>query len=316
MPEFHKPRSGSLEVWPRKRVSRIYPSVTSYPDVQECKPLVFAGYKAGMTQIIMKDTRQNSPTKNQFISVPVTILDTPPLFIIGARSYTKDRGKMEVIEEIGAAEEKIPKNIRQRVSFAEKSNLEEEGDEIRLIVSTQPQRSGLGKKEPEVFEMPLGGNFEEQREYIQENLGGEIKASDVFEKGELSDAIGVTKGKGYEGTTKRYGTKIKTRKDKERRHVGSLGTRGDGRVLFSVPQPGQDGFHQRTDEKKRILKFGEGDEVNPSGGFTNYGLVDEDYLMVKGSTPGPKKRLTMIRKSVKNGKKIPIEIKEIKTREE
>lgn len=261
----------------------------------------------------MKDTRQNSPTKNQFISVPVTIIDTPPLFIIGARSYRKTEDGLELVEEVGAPEEKIPKDIREKVSFAGKDNLEEEADLVRLIVSTQPKRSGVGKKEPEVFELPLGGSFEEQKDYIEEKLGEDITVEDVFEEGEFSDAVAITKGKGYQGTTKRYGTKIKTRKDEERRHVGSLGARGDGRVRFSVPQPGQDGFHRRTDEKKRVLKFGEGEEVNPSGGFSNYGLVKENYLMVKGSVPGPKKRLVMVRKSVKDGKKIPIEIKEIKT---
>lgn len=313
MPEVRKPRHGSAGVWPRKRVSRPYPSLDSWLDTEKCKPLAFAGWKAGMTQVVLKDLRSTSPTKNQLLSVPVTVLDVPPLFVLGARSYKTTQEGLKSLEEIGAVEEKIPKNLRERVHFPGKDGFEKEGDEIRLIVFTQPERSGLGKSTPEVFEVPLGGEPEEKEEHVKENLGEEIRAEDVFEEGEFLDAIAITKGKGYEGPVKRYGVKIDKRKDKAPRRIGSMGARGQGRVLYTTPQPGQRGYHRRTDECKHLLGFGDAEEVNPEDGFKNYGLVKENYMLLKGSVPGPKKRLVMLRKSLKKPEQMPVEIKEIKT---
>ena len=56
------------------------------------------------------------------------------------------------------------------------------------------------------------------------------------------------------------------------------------------------GYHQRTEFNKRILKIGEnGEEVTPKGGFLRYGPVKGMYLMLKGSVPGPAKRLIRLR---------------------
>jgi hypothetical protein len=38
--------------------------------------------------------------------------------------------------------------------------------------------------------------------------------------------------------------------------------------------------------------------INPLGGFPHYGEVDEDFVMLKGSVAGPKKRILVLRKSV------------------
>lgn len=315
MPEVNKPRAGSRGVWPRKRASRWYPSLRSWVDSEECKPLAFGGWKAGMTQITQKDLRKNSPTKNQLITTPVTVLDVLPLYIFGARSYRKTREDLKSLEEIGVRAEKIPTDLRDRISFSKKEEFEEEEeiDEVRLLVSSQPRRSGLGKKMPEIFEVPLGGTVEEKVEFVDENLGEEIGVDDVFEEGEFLDTVAVTKGKGYQGPVKRYGVKIDRSKDQTPRHIGSMGSRGQGRVMYSAPQPGQDGFHQRTDECKHLLKMGEVEDINPEDGFKNYGTIDGECIILRGSVPGPKKRFVMLRKSIKKREKLPVEIKEIKT---
>ncbi len=65
---------------------------------------------------------------------------------------------------------------------------------------------------------------------------------------------------------------------------------------------GQTGYHQRTEYNKKILKIGEADqvdEINPKGGFIKYGLVKNNYLLLKGSLPGPSKRLVMLRKAIR-----------------
>ncbi len=313
MPEPNSPKKGSRGTWPRKRARRIYPSIKSWKDSDECMPLAFAGYKAGMTQVTMKDLRKTSPTKNQIISVPVTVLDIPPLLVIGARSYRKTPDGKEVCEDIGVDSEKVPKKLRKNIHIPSKDSFEKDAETIKLLVCTQPQRSGLGKKKPETFEVPLGGDFEEQKEYVQENMGKEIKAEDVFEEGDFIDTLAVTKGKGFQGPVKRYGVKVDRRKDENPRHIGSMGSRGQGRVLHTTPQPGQHGYHRRTDECKHLLKIGNGEEVNPEDGFNGYGLIKESSVLIKGSVPGPRNRLVMFRKSIKKDGNLPVEIKNINT---
>jgi large subunit ribosomal protein L3e len=73
-----------------------------------------------------------------------------------------------------------------------------------------------------------------------------------------------------------------------------------------------DGYHHRTELNKKIYRIGAaGDEKNgateadatdkaitPLGGFPHYGIVKNDFLMLKGSVPGTKKRVLTIRKSL------------------
>merc|ERR550514_2100340 len=38
--------------------------------------------------------------------------------------------------------------------------------------------------------------------------------------------------------------------------------------------------------------------ITPMGGFPHYGVVNEDWLMIKGTVMGPKKRIITMRKSL------------------
>jgi large subunit ribosomal protein L3 len=66
--------------------------------------------------------------------------------------------------------------------------------------------------------------------------------------------------------------------------------------MYTVPRAGQMGFHQRTERNKRIMKISEeAEDINPAGGFPHYGLVRGPYILVKGSVPGPAKRILKMR---------------------
>ena len=70
---------------------------------------------------------------------------------------------------------------------------------------------------------------------------------------------------------------------------------------------GQMGYQRRTDLNKQLIKIGEdGKEVTPKGGFVHYGIINSNYLMIKGSVPGPKKRLIMTREAIRGQKQIPL----------
>ena len=73
MPNVRKPRAGSMQYWPRKRAKKETARVRSYAKIKEAKPLGFAGYKAGMTHVLVTDNRAKSQTKGEKISMPVTV---------------------------------------------------------------------------------------------------------------------------------------------------------------------------------------------------------------------------------------------------
>ena len=65
------------------------------------------------------------------------------------------------------------------------------------------------------------------------------------------------------------------------------------------------GYQQRTEFNKRILKIGEsGAEITPKGGFLHYGVLKSPYVLVKGSIPGPIKRLIRIRPAIRQGEHV------------
>src|SRR5208282_1229599 len=100
------------------------------------------------------------------------------------------------------------------------------GDEVRLIVHTQPQLiTGTGSKNPNLFEVRVSGEkFEERRAFALQQLGQEVPADRLTKEGEFLDVIGVTKGFGFQGHIQRWGVKLQPRKNsKHRRMIGTLG---------------------------------------------------------------------------------------------
>lgn len=321
MPKHSKPRAGSKQFWPRKRAKRIYPDVAfnnEFINKQDVKPLLFAGYKVGMTHVQYIDTNSKSPTYNQTVTKPVTILETPPVFVCGIRFYKKGQRGLNSIGEKWAT--KLPKNLSKKIGKHNPKNKEvkkEDVYDLRLVVTTSPEKSNMEKKKPEMFEVNVGGSdVDKKMEYAESVLGKEVNINDIFEEGELIDVTAVTRGYGFTGPVKRFGISIQTRKDEQHhRHAGSKGQERPGKMRWQVPMPGQYGFFKRTESCKRILKINEDPKkLIPKGGFVKYGLVNENTVMLEGSIPGPRKRLIMLRKSLRaKNKPKPVELKYIST---
>lgn len=313
----HRPRRGSMAFWPRVRAKRIYPRIKTWPKIDQIIPVAFAGYKVGMTHAIIIDNRKNSHLYGKEVQIPLTIIETPPLRVLGLRVYKKTTEGLKTLTEIISQEfdGRVLRKIKT-LKPSEKTEIEEEllkkSHLVKLIVHTQPWLAGIGKKKPEVFEVPLGGSDPlKQYEYAKSLLGKEIKITDVFKEGELVDVIAITKGKGFQGVVKRFGVKIypKPHKtDKKARAVQSKGAWGMRRIFPTTPFPGQMGFHRRTEYNKWIIKISENpNEINPKSGWVRYGLVKSTWIALKGSVPGPKKRLIILRKAIRPDPKIPNE---------
>lgn len=312
MPKKNRPRSGSLQFKPKVRADRIYPSVSTWEKTEEQKPLGFAGYKVGMTRVLMVDDTEGA-TRGQEVAEAVTVLEAPPLRVYGARFYTEDpnSGKQVYTE---AWTESPSKELQNAVDIPKDGNLEnlekakeniESLSDITLLVHTQPQKTGLSTNKPANFELGIGGSVEDKVEYAEEMIGKEIEFSDVFDEGDYSDVIAVTKGKGTEGPVKRYGIKTLGHKtQKKERKAGNVGPWHPDTLSWRIPLPGQQGYNNRTDENKRLLEYGEESErVQKEGGFKGYGEVNSNYILVKGSVPGPSKRMVRLRTALRNDEK-------------
>lgn len=309
------PRHGSMQYWPRKRASREHARVRTWASstVSDKSTLLgFAGYKVGMTHTMAVDNRPKHLTKGDTIAMPVTIVECPDIVILGLNAYKKENGALKIAKTIMS--DKSNKNLKRTlVENKQKHDLSSiermtKIVEIRALVHTQPYKTNLGKKKPEVFEISLGGNVNAQIEFMKNNLGKEIPVNEVLKEGQLVDIHAVTKGKGFQGPVKRFGVGLRQHKaEKVKRGPGSLGPwRGQGHVMYRVAHAGQMGYHTRTFYNSWIVKLGDKvADINTKEGFRAYGVLKNKYLLFKGSLPGPAKRLLKFTAPMRPNKKVP-----------
>lgn len=293
------------------------PRIKSWPQNDEPKLLGLAGYKVGMTHALVTDSDKNSPTNGMDVFTPVTVLEVPPVVVMGIRAYEKllvDKSDTEVLadnlDEELSRKISLPKEYNKSEAIAKIQGVLDKTEDIKVLVHTNPKVTSVPKKKPDIFECGIGGaNPEEKLNTALELLGNEVKASDILNEGQFVDAIATTKGKGFQGVVKRWGIRIqygKAVRAGKGRHVGSIGPWTPSRTMWTVAQAGQMGYHKRTEFNKKILKIASADEVdqiNPDGGFVKYGLVKNDYVLVKGSLPGPSKRLVILRQPIRPNNK-------------
>ncbi len=120
-------------------------------------------------------------------------------------------------------------------------------------------------------------------------LGQEIKA-DIFAVGEVVDVTGTTKGKGFQGSIKKYNQSRGPmgHGSKYHRGVGSLGTMLPKRVFKGRGLPSHMGVNTVTIQNLEIVAID----------------LENNAVLVKGNIPGPKKSLVIIKSAVKNANKV------------
>jgi large subunit ribosomal protein L3 len=302
MPTKKSPRKGSLQFWPRKRVSKFLPRVNWDSISEGTKIKGFIAYKAGMASAYVKDNTEHSMTKGKKIIVPVTMIECPPMKIFSTRFYKNGI----VIKEILA--ENLDKELKKKLKLpkTKKGKIEdiesESYDDIRVICYSVVKHSKI-KKKPDLTEIGLEGSVEEKLDFVKANLTKEISVLNIFEKSQLVDVRGVTKGKGLQGPVKRFGITLKSHKsEKGRRRPGSLGPWHPARVTFRVPQAGQLGMFTRIVYNSKIIDLGKSVDKSLKN-IKNYGNINTDYIIVNGSIQGPAKRQLLITSPLRRTKK-------------
>ncbi|HLC63480.1 MAG TPA: 50S ribosomal protein L3 [Candidatus Nanoarchaeia archaeon] len=310
----NRPRRGSLQVWPRKRAKSQNVRIGSWKDSGKTQLSGFAGYKIGMTQISYINKVQGARGRNKELVTPATIIECPPLKLFSIRFYKRSPYGNRIVSEHLV---KNPDKHLERRIYMPKQHQEkqiEKYDDIRILCSTQPYLTSLSKKSPELIEIAISGPLDKKLEFAKSLANKEIKASDVLQESQIIDVHAVTKGKGLQGAVKRFGVALKQKKsEKKKRSTGNLGAFTPRKVLFTVAHPGQMGYHTRTEFNKPIIKISnELEKINPKQGFTRYGFIKNEYVLIRGSTPGPSKRLIKMTNPQRNNKPLNIELRMIK----
>jgi len=257
----------------------------------------FVGYKVGMTSVWAKDDTEHSMAKNKRIVIPATIIECPAMKIYSVRFYKNGK----VMKDVVVSNDKVLKKSVKLSKKVGEIKDDIEFDDVRVILFSGVKNTCVDKNKADMAEIGLSGSVDEKLAFIKERIGKDILISEVFSDG-LVDVRGVTKGFGTNGPVKRFGIALKDHKsEKGQRRPGSLAPWHPSRVTFRAPQAGQTGYHNRISYNSLILevgKIGEKD-INPKGGFEHYGVIKNDYIIVKGSVPGPQKRGLMISQAIR-----------------
>lgn len=157
---------------------------------------------------------------------------------------------------------------------------------------------GFGEKKEDAINKPARGHFKKAnvpplrvlREFRVDSVEnfqvGERLTAQIFSVGELVDISGISKGKGFSGVMKRWGFKggKASHGAETHRAPGSIGASSDpSRVFKGLPMAGRMGGKRITVQNLEVVKVD----------------VERNLLVVKGSVPGPRNGILMIRKAVK-----------------
>lgn len=185
--------------------------------------------------------------------VPVTVIEAGPCVVLQKKDLENDG--YEAVQ-IGFADKKTSRSNKPEAGHAKKAD-------------TAPKR------------------------YIRELRGvdlanyevGQVLKADVFAEGQFVDVSGVSKGKGFAGSIKRWGQSRGPMSHGSRYHrrPGSMGSIQANRVPKGKRLPGHMGHDSITVQNLEIVRVD----------------AERNVLLVKGSIPGPKNGFVKVRESVK-----------------
>ncbi len=185
--------------------------------------------------------------------LPVTVLEVPPNYVVGIRTQERDHYTGLVL---GAYTAKEKRTTKPMFGVFNRANVKP----LRYI------------KEFRVASVEGYG------------LGQEIRVEEVFWPGELVDVVGISKGRGFAGTMKRWSFSgfPKSHGHRYHRAVGSIGNRSDpGRVWKGKKMAGHYGAEVVRVQSLLVVDV----------------LPKQNVMLVKGSVPGPNKGVVYIEKS-------------------
>ena len=157
---------------------------------------------------------------------------------------------------------------------------------------------GFGTVKPKSLTRPERGHLDKagqlvrylrefQTDNVEDHEVGQVLTVEIFQPGQVIDVTGTSKGRGFQGVVKRHnfrgGPKTHGQSDRERA-PGSIGAGTDpGRVWKGTRMAGRMGNRRVTVQNLQVVEV----------------LADKHILLVRGSVPGAKNGLLMVRRAVK-----------------
>jgi len=197
---------------------------------------------------------------------------------------------------------------------AELNRIKQYAQVVRVLAHTQIRKLKLRQKVANLLEIQVnGGDIAAKVDFARALFEKEVDVTKVFSEGEVLDICAATRGHGFAGVISRWGvTRLPRKTHRGLRKVACIGAWHPARVKTTVARAGQQGYHHRTEINKRVLRIGKkGDtksastesdltekSITPVGGFPHYGVVNEDWLLIKGCVSGSRKRPVTLRKSL------------------
>jgi len=320
-----KHHSGRIRAFPRDDAKK------------PCHLTAFMAYKAGMTHVVREIDRPGSKLHKKEAVEAVTIVEAPPMVVVGLVGYVETPTGLRTLTTVWAShlsdelKRRFYKNWYQckKKAFTkyakkaaekpqdiefEMNRIKNYAQVVRVLIHTQVRKIGIRQKAANLMEVQVnGGSIADKVAFGKQLFEQEVNVSSVFSEGEVIDICAATKGKGFSGVIARWGaTRLPRKTHRGLRKVACIGSWHPARVKTTVARAGQQGYHHRTEINKRILRIGKkGDgksastendltekSITPLGGFPHYGVVNEDWLLLKGCIAGCRKRPITLRKSL------------------
>lgn len=250
----------------------------------------FLAYKAGMTHIVRDVEKPGSKLHRKEIVEAVTILEVPPMIVVGVVGYIATPRGLRALGTVWA--QHLSDELKRRyyknwyaskkkafTKYAKKYDLDgakpienalarlrKYCSVIRVICHTQMGTLKLRQKKAHVMEIQVNGGatVADKVDYAKGLFEKEVPIDSVFSQDEMIDTIAVTKGKGFEGVVTRWGvTRLPRKTHKGLRKVACIGSWHPARVKYTVARAGQNGYHHRTERNKKVYKIGKkGDDTS------------------------------------------------------
>ncbi|KAF6773507.1 hypothetical protein AHF37_07821 [Paragonimus kellicotti] len=212
--KFSAPRHGSMGFTPKKRSRRIKGKCKAFPKDRRSLPphlTAFMGYKAGMTHIVREVDRPGSKVHKREIVEPVTVLECPPMVIVGMVGYAPTARGLRTFKTVWA--EHLTEDCRRRfykdwckskkkaftkasMKWADEAGLKEiERDMKKIKKYCTVVRAIAHTQKAHIMEIQVnGGTVAQKVDWIRSHFEKQIPIMNVFAQDEMIDVIGVTKG--------------------------------------------------------------------------------------------------------------------------
>jgi large subunit ribosomal protein L3e len=245
------------------------------------------GYKAGMTHVVKyQERREGKKVIKKDIVHAVTVLECPPMKVVGLVGYVETPRGLRALSTVWAAQ--LDQDVKRRFyknwmnakkkAFSKYADRFKEDDKskksikrdlerikkycsvVRVLGATQIRKLKFRQHKSHVMEIQVnGGDVAQKVDWAYGKFEQEVSVGEVFQNNEVVDTVGVTKGKGTQGPIKRFGVSRLNRKThRGLRKVACIGAWHPSAVKWTVARRGQMGYHSRTEMNKKIYRVGAG----------------------------------------------------------